>query len=239
MVKYAWYNVGNTSHARMVRDVTRLLRTEDPDILFINEAADRRAESREIDKRLDDYVLYVDASVPGGARIRAFVHDRVKVDKHKAVPLSEKTVVERTVAGGADGTAEAKAMLVIWHRVNGRKRVAAGLHLVPSASVKKHPKARTLHLLQTAKVTAWMVTRVRVAAVGGDWNAVPNSFLMRAARLLIKLIFPKTGTHGDRVIDYAAIPLTQVFRRGAKVLRVYSPEGYASDHDPVIVVFAD
>lgn len=238
-VKYGWYNVGNTRFWVMVRDVRRLLREERPHILFLSEAADRLKESGEIDKQLDDYRLVFDGSVPGGARIKAFVRSDVQVDKHKAIQISEKTRVERTVAGGADGTAEAKSILAIWHRVDGRKRLAAGLHLVPSASVKKHPKARALHRLQTAKVVAWLIVRLRLAIIGGDWNAVPDSWLMRLARTLIHLVYPKAGTHGDRTIDYAAIPLVQRLRRRAKVLRVYSPEGYASDHDPVIVIQAN
>lgn len=238
-VKYAWYNVGNTRFWVMVRDVKRLLREENPHILFLSEAADRLKETREIDRQLDDYDLLFDGSVPGGARIKAFVRKDVKVDKYRAIQISEKTRVERTVAGGADGSAEAKSMLVVWHRVNGRKRVATGLHLVPSASQKKHVLARALHLLQTAAVVAWLTTRIRVAIVGGDWNATPDSFLMRAARLLVKLVSTKRGTHGDRVIDYAAIPRTQLLRRGAKVLRVYRLGGYDSDHDPVIVIQED
>lgn len=224
MLTLIQYNVGNGSDAAVERDLLRMIDNHDPDVIGLNEIADRGTVVRKVAKRTG-MVPIIDSSAPGSAAIGMLVHRRRRPAASKLRPLTPSTYVGHHVAGARDdGQAQAKYLLSI--RLDG-SWVVGVTHLVPSAMRQGNQLARSLHGRQTEGCTQWLETRKRRAFLMGDMNSTVKDGLLDE----LLQTFPgwTAPSHGNRGIDWF---FTNV--EGLKP-KLEALDGYSSDHRPLVL----
>jgi hypothetical protein len=176
LLEVGGYNTGNGSLDRVTQDYSNIVNRIGLKVTGICEAGDRSRELERTDKLPDVRILRAAKGAPNRLGLILSDIDDARVEDWGYFPLNPgHEDIERTVAGGADGTAEPK--FIVWVVIDG---VMIGMtHFIPSTAVRtrvtrrwKHPDARLVYAVQVARTVEWFKSGGDVLL--GDMNGSPD-----------------------------------------------------------------
>ncbi|WP_436501285.1 endonuclease/exonuclease/phosphatase family protein [Actinokineospora sp. HUAS TT18] len=228
-IKVVTYNVGDAGGLRA--DLGRLIDTERPAVIGLQEVADREDVVRDV-AAANGYVAIYETDRQAIKHNAILVRGNVTVVDHGAREISPATKVDPATPG--TGPAEpgdcgcwVPPKYANWVRVRaaGFEWVVGVVHLTPSA--QRFELNRRLHNLQVANSAEWFSSRVAEPIIMGDFNAEPGSNLMDGLRQVAKPF--SAPSFGGASIDHVWT------KRSAVGSEVDALSGYGSDHRPVRV----
>ncbi|AGM06227.1 endonuclease/exonuclease/phosphatase family protein [Amycolatopsis keratiniphila] len=226
-IKVVTYNVGDAGGLKA--DLVRLIETERPAVLGLQEVADREDVVREA-AAATGYVAIYETDRRAIKHNAILVRGTMNITGHGAGEISPASKVDPSTPG--TGPAEpgdcgcwVPPKYVNWVRVGGAgfEWVVGVVHLTPSA--QRFELNRELHNLQVRNTADWFSSRVAEPIVMGDFNAEPGSDLMAGMRRVADSY--SAPSHGDRSIDHVWAKKDSI---GSAVDAL---GGYGSDHRPV------
>ncbi len=229
-IKVVTYNVGDAGG--LVGDLVRLIDTERPAVIGLQEVADRERALGEVKARTGYDLIY--ESDRYAVKHNAFlVRPNLDITGHGARQISPETEVHPATPGtGEPRPADpcgctVPPKYVNWVRVEagGYVWVVGNVHLTPSA--QRYDLNRQLHNKQVRNSAEWFSTRTAEPIILGDFNAQPGSDLMDGLRRVAQPF--SAPSHGDARIDHVWT------KKDAVGSRVEALSGYGSDHRPVRV----
>lgn len=228
-IKVVTYNVGDAGGLRA--DLTRLIDTERPAVIGLQEVADREDVVRDV-AAATGYVAIYETDRQAVKHNAILVRGNVTIADHGAREISPATKVDPATPGtGSAGPGDCGCWVppkyVNWVRVRagGFEWVVGVVHLTPSA--QRFELNRQLHNLQVRNSADWFSTRVAEPIIMGDFNAEPGSNLMDGLRRVARPF--SAPSFGAASIDHVWA------KRDAAGSEVDDLSGYGSDHDPVRV----
>ncbi|WP_410650374.1 endonuclease/exonuclease/phosphatase family protein [Amycolatopsis sp. cmx-4-54] len=226
-IKVVTYNVGDAGGLKA--DLVRLIETERPAVIGLQEVADREEVVKEA-AAATGYVPLYESDRRAVKHNAILVRGNMTITGHGAGEISPASKVDPSTPG--TGPAEAgdcgcwvPPKYVNWVRVGGAgfEWVVGVVHLTPSA--QRFDLNRELHNLQVRNTADWFSSRAAEPIVMGDFNAEPGSDLMTGLRR----VADSSGapSHGDRSIDHVWA------KKDSAGTEVAALGGYGSDHRPV------
>jgi len=259
VMRWATYNVGSARNRRVFRDLVRLLKTEQPILLGLNEVGDRADilerftafvrrrkpvtphERAKAAAEATGYVLLRDDSQQSSGHVAALVRPDVRVDHWRIIKISDATDVGRRTAGARkDGRAEAKYLLEVALSIAGEKRIAGVIHFVPSAMKRGNTRTRELYAVQVERVADWFHRHQKQAEAADKIGKTPrwpivlgdgNAALNKPReRKLLRPLEKVAALYAKASHKLRAIDIFATLLRG--IVEVL--EGYSSDHKPSV-----
>ncbi len=229
-IEVVTYNVGDAGG--LVGDLVRLIDTERPAVIGLQEVADREAALADVKARTGYDLIY--ESDRYAVKHNAFlVRPGLDITGHGAREISPETEVHPATPGTGDPRpadpcgCTVPPKYVNWVRVvaGGYEWVVGNVHLTPSA--QRYDLNRELHNKQVRNSAEWFSTRAAEPIILGDFNAQPGSDLMDGLRRVAQPF--SAPSFGDARIDHVWT------KKDAVGSQVQALSGYGSDHRPVRV----
>ncbi|MGY6653286.1 endonuclease/exonuclease/phosphatase family protein [Amycolatopsis sp. TRM77291] len=226
-IKVVTYNVGDAGGLKA--DLVRLIETERPAVIGLQEVADREAVVKEA-AAATGYVAIYESDRRAVKHNAILVRGNMTITGHGAGEISPAAKVDPSTPG--TGPAEpgdcgcwVPPKYVNWVRVGGAgfEWVVGVVHLTPSA--QRFDLNRELHNLQVRNTADWFSSRAAEPIVMGDFNAEPGSDLMAGLRRVAGSY--SAPSHGTRSIDHVWA------KKDSTGSEVDALGGYGSDHRPV------
>lgn len=228
-IKVVTYNVGDADGLRA--DLVRLIDTERPAVIGLQEVADREDAVRDVAARTG-YVAIYETDRQAVKHNAILVRSGLTIADHGAREISPESRVHPATPGTGPETPTSCGCMVPpkyvnWVRVRagGFDWVVGVVHLTPSA--QRFDLNRELHNRQVRNSAEWFSTRAAEPIIMGDFNAQPGSNLMDGLRQVAKPF--SAPSFGDASIDHVWA------KRDAAGSQVDALTGYGSDHRPVRV----
>jgi hypothetical protein len=230
LLEVGGYNTGNGSLDRVTQDYSNIVNRIGLKVTGICEAGDRSRELERTDKLPDVRILRAAKGAPNRLGLILSDIDDARVEDWGYFPLNPgHEDIERTVAGGADGTAEPK--FIVWVVIDG---VMIGMtHFIPSTAVRtrvtrrwKHPDARLVYAVQVARTVEWFKSGGDVLL--GDMNGTPDYDMLRPIRQVAKCYAPDSRKKPRRIDHMYVRHESDVQVVPGTVLAV--DDGLSSDH---------
>ncbi|WP_181770625.1 endonuclease/exonuclease/phosphatase family protein [Amycolatopsis pittospori] len=228
-IKVVTYNAGDAGGFKA--DLVRLIETERPAVIGLQEVADREEVVKEA-AAATGYVAIYETDRRAVKHNAILVRGNMTITGHGAQEISPASKVDPSTPG--TGPAEpgdcgcwVPPKYVNWVRVGGAgfEWVVGVVHLTPSA--QRFELNRELHNLQVRKTADWFSSRAAEPVVMGDFNAEPGSDLMAGLRRVAEPF--SAPSHDSRSIDHVWA------KKDSTGSEVDALAGYGSDHRPVRV----
>ncbi|WP_414941823.1 endonuclease/exonuclease/phosphatase family protein [Amycolatopsis sp. cmx-11-51] len=228
-IKVVTYNAGDASGLKA--DLVRLIETERPAVLGLQEVADREDVVKEA-AAATGYVAIYEADRRAVKHNAILVRGNLTIAGHGAREISPASKVDPATPG--TGPAEpgdcgcwVPPKYVNWVRVGGAgfEWVVGVVHLTPSA--QRFDLNRELHNRQVRESADWFSSRAAEPVLMGDFNAEPRSDLMAGLRRVAE---PSSApSHDTKSIDHVWA------KKDSTGSETDALPGYGSDHRPVRV----
>ncbi|GHH13160.1 endonuclease/exonuclease/phosphatase family protein [Amycolatopsis oliviviridis] len=228
-IEVVTYNAGDAGGLKA--DLLRLIETERPAVIGLQEVADREDVVKEA-AAAAGYVALYETDRRAVKHNAILVRGNMTLKGHGATEISPASKVDPSTPG--TGPAEpgdcgcwVPPKYVNWVRVEGAgfEWVVGVVHLTPSA--QRFDLNRELHNRQVRESADWFSSRTAEPVVMGDFNAEPGSDLMAGLRQVAEPF--SAPSHGTRSIDHVWA------KKAATGSEVDALSGYGSDHRPVRV----
>lgn len=229
-IKVVTYNVGPAG-SDLKADIVRLVDTERPAVIGLQEVADSGDEARvRAAAAATDYQLIYEHDRQAVEHNAILVRPNVTVLAHGAYEISPESRVNPSTPGtGSEGCGcLVPPKYVNWVRVRaaGFEWVVGVVHLTPSA--QHYDLNRQLHDKQVNNSAEWFDARTAEPILMGDFNAASDAALMDGMRDVGAKPF-SDESFGTHRIDHVWT------KRSATGSDVDALRGYHSDHRPVRV----